>query len=352
VAQDGVSERARMSDRRCPVCGYPCIASARVCSVCGWDFSPLFGGRPEDAQRAFEIRLEQGRREWSEKIRRGERKPFSGGENAPAGTSPVAVLEERRTNSIGVEFALIPAGGFMMGSGKADRNAYRDEKPAHSERIGKPFYLGRFQVTQAQWEAVMGGNPSRFSGPKRPVERISWEEAQEFIERLNLKEGHQNHRLPTEAEWEYAARAGTTGAYSFGDAAGELRNHAWYLGNSGHETHPVGEKEPNAWGLHDMHGNVWEWVRDEYRAYSSGSAEDLVVLPQNAYRAPGSGRVVRGGGWNSGAGFCRSAYRHFSAPANRDDSIGFRLALTVKYDQVSEPIPNPYRMDRNPYRVF
>ena len=167
------------------------------------------------------------------------------------------------TNSIGMEFMLIPAGTFMMGSEKG----YADEKPQHRVTISRPFYLGKYEVTQAQWEAVMGNNPSRFDGRNNPVEQVSWEDVRVFIARLNAHEGHTRYRLPTEAEWEYAARAGSTSAYSFGDDAARLGQYAWYGDNSGKTTHPVGQKLPNAWGLHDMHGNVWEWVQGWYGDY-------------------------------------------------------------------------------------
>ena len=153
---------------------------------------------------------------------------------------------------------------------------------------------------------------------------MSWNDAKEFVRRLNQKEGHNRYRLPTEAEWEYAARAGSTTAYSFGDDAGELGAYAWYDGNSGNKTHPVGQKRANPWGLHDMHGNVWEWVQDWYGKdyYRSSSDTDP--------RGPSSGesRVLRGGSWNFDAGLCRSAFRDSFRPDGRHESNGFRLALS------------------------
>jgi len=163
-----------------------------------------------------------------------------------------------------MEFVLIPAGTFTMGSPDSDSNAYDHEKPAHQVTISEPFYMGKYEVTQAQWKAVMGENPSRFKGDDHPVENVSWEDVQQFIQKLNAKEGKEACRLPTEAEWEYAARAGTTTIYSFGNNASQLGNYAWYDENSGNTTHPVGDKPPNPWGLYDMHGNVWEWVQDWY----------------------------------------------------------------------------------------
>ena len=226
------------------------------------------------------------------------------------------------TNSIGMEFVLIPAGKFWMGSADDDRAADSDEKPRHEVTISQAFHLGKYPVTQAQWQAVMGTNPSEFEGPDRPVENVSWKDAQTFIAKLNALEGHGRYRLPTEAEWEYACRAGSETAYSFGDDAGELGNYAWYSGNSGRKTHPVGQKQPNAWGLYDMHGNVEEWVQDWKGKYSSGAAVD----PQGP--EAGERRVLRGGSWNYGAEGCRSAHRIRFRSDYRADYYGFRLALT------------------------
>jgi formylglycine-generating enzyme required for sulfatase activity len=225
------------------------------------------------------------------------------------------------TNSIGMEFVLIPSGWFMMGSDKEkDQEALDDETP-HRVTISKPFYLGKYEVTQAQWEAVMGSNPSYFKGRDNPVETVSWDDVREFIKSLNIKEGNGCWRLPTEAEWEYACRAGTTGVYSFGDDENSLGHYAWYDGNS-KSAHPVGQKRPNAWGLYDMHGNVWEWVQDWYGEYPTSSVLDP--------RGPSSGsyRVNRGGSWDDDARNCRSAYRDNDTPGNRYIGMGFRLALS------------------------
>jgi formylglycine-generating enzyme required for sulfatase activity len=233
--------------------------------------------------------------------------------------------ELTRTNSIGMEFVLISPGTFTMGSGDGDKRASRNEKPAHQVRISKPFYLGKYEVSQAQWEAVMGNNPSNFKGRSNPVEMVSWDNVQEFINRLNKQEGHNSYRLPTEAEWEYAARAGTTGVYSFGDDAGSLGQYAWWYGNSGDKTHPVGQKQPNAWGLYDMHGNVWEWVQDWYgeNYYSSSPSTDPKGPPS------GSHRVLRGAGWSDYyAEYCRSAIRRSTTPVSRFSNNGFRVALS------------------------
>jgi formylglycine-generating enzyme required for sulfatase activity len=218
-----------------------------------------------------------------------------------------------------MEFVLIPAGEFQMGSN--DAGAYDGEKPVHTVRLTKPFYLGKYEVTQAQWEAVMGNNPSSFGGDSAlPVETVSWQDVPEFISRLNARErGTAFYRLPTEAEWEYAARAGSTTAYSFGNSAGELGRYAWYEDNAGGKTHPVGQLQPSAWGLYDMHGNVWEWVQDWFGAYSSGTAVD----PEGP--SSGSYRVYRGGGWYNDARVCRSADRSGDAPGYRVVNFGVRL---------------------------
>ena len=208
----------------------------------------------------------------------------------------------------GMEFVRVPAGEFLMGS--TSEEASSREQPVTRVRISRAFELGKHEVTQAEWEAVMGSNPSGFDecGGDCPVERVSWDEVQEFIGRLNALEGEARYRLPTEAEWEYAARAGTSGDRYGGD----LDAIAWYGGNSGDRTHAVGQKAPNAWGLHDMLGNVLEWVQDWYGEYPGGSVTD----PQGP--ASGSYRVFRGGGWIYYAGNCRVSNRF-------DDPSGFRL---------------------------
>jgi formylglycine-generating enzyme required for sulfatase activity len=233
----------------------------------------------------------------------------------------VGVYPSTLHNDIGMQFVLIPAGEFLMGSN--DREADDDEKPVHRVRISRPYYLGIYEVTQAEWEAVMGQNPSRFKGRDRPVEQVSWDDVQAFIQRLNAREGHSKYRLPTEAEWEYAARAGTTTAYSFGDEARQLGAYAWYDDNAGGQTHAVGGKRPNGWSLYDMHGNVWEWVQDWYGTYPAGAVTD----PQGP--SSGSYRVVRGGGGLGGAGCCRSASRGNYAPGDRNGDLGFRLLRTA-----------------------
>ncbi len=223
--------------------------------------------------------------------------------------------------NVTIEFVQIPAGEFRMGS--TDLGAYKEEQPVHKVIISQPFYLGKTEVTQEQWRAVMGNNPSLFKGDDRPVEQVSWDDVQEFIRRLNDKEGKAVYRLPTEAEWEYAARAGSTTAFSFGDDSSQLGEYAWYSENSGRETHPVGSRKANVWGLYDMHGNVWEWVQDWYGQYTPETITDPSG-PES-----GSVRVCRGGGWVSDARLCRSASRNSGTPDLRGSNLGFRLLRTA-----------------------
>jgi formylglycine-generating enzyme required for sulfatase activity len=249
-----------------------------------------------------------------------------------------------------------------MGSPEEDKEAEDDEKPQHSVRITRPFYLGACEVTQGQYEAVMGANPSFFSstilgdlsgyksmtgrlriapnGSAHPVEQVFWLDAVKFCNTLSVKEGRgpfykiegdnigvpdwneSGYRLPTEAEWEYACRAGTKTRYSFGDGAGSLAEYAWYEGSSQSRTHPVGKKQPNPFGLFDMHGNVWEWCWDGYDAnrYTRPATHD----PRGADGV--RPHVNRGGGWRSNPRIARSANRDRNDAGFRSDNLGFRLA--------------------------
>ena len=188
-------------------------------------------------------------------------------------------------------------GRFRWGrrSGEAERDD--DEGPVHKVTISQPFYLGKYEVTQGQWQAVMGDNPSHFSdcGATCPVENVSWDDVQGFIEELNLREGVRVYRLPTETEWEYAARAGTQTVYSFGNAVNRSGQYGWYGENSDGRPHPVGQKQPNGFGLYDIHGNVWEWVQDCWNASYAGAPRD-----GRAWESGECGRrVLRGGSWDS-----------------------------------------------------
>lgn len=235
---------------------------------------------------------------------------------APAETE---VLPEW-TNSIGMGLVRIPAGTFLTGSPDTDPDARVYEKPAHLVEITQPSYLGKYPVTQAQWEAVMGENSSRFAGhPNHPVESVSWEHVAAFIAKLNEREGEKAYSLPTEAQWENACRT-RTGGVRYHEDVGAI---AWFGENSNLETHDVGQKLPNAWGLYDMLGQVWEWVGDWYDPDARDSQRDPSG-PES-----GSIRVFRGGSWHGGAVICRSACRYRIVPGHHVGDLGFRLARQV-----------------------
>ena len=219
----------------------------------------------------------------------------------------------------GMEFVRIPAGEFLMGSASADAND--GEQPVTQVLISRAFDLGKYEVTQGQWEAVMGSNPSGFQqcGSDCPVENVSWEDSQEFIRRLNAMDGAGTYRLPTEAEWEYAALAGTAGD----GGAADLDAIAWCGEISADRTHPVGGKAPNGFGLHDMIGNVHEWVEDRYGPYPGGAVTD----PEGA--GSGSLWVFRGGSWYYSVRNCRSSYRGYDVAGSQHGFLGFRLLRAV-----------------------
>jgi sulfatase modifying factor 1 len=219
----------------------------------------------------------------------------------------------------GMEMIFVKGGCYQMGDTVG--GGHSDEKPVHEVCVSD-FYMGKYEVTQRQWQNIMGGNPSHFSscGDNCPVEKVSWDDVQNFIGKLNSRTG-KRYRLPTEAEWEYAARSGgKSEKYSGGNDVDAV---AWYGSNSGSRTHPVGQKQPNGLGLHDMSGNVWEWCQDWYgSSYYNQSPRDNPVGPSS-----GSARVVRGGSWYSVAASTRAALRRRSYPVIRYDFLGFRLAL-------------------------
>ena len=248
----------------------------------------------------------------------------------------------RLINSLGMEFALIPAGTFLMGSPETEATRKRDEGPQRPITISRPFYLGVYAVTQEQYQAVMGANPSQFTaetggGPAHPVETVNWEEAVEFCRRLSQWPAEERngrvYRLPTEAEWEYACRAGTTTAFHYGPALSSreanLHGGQPYFAPPGphlERTTPVGSYAPNAFGLYDLHGNVWEWCQDWYSdTYLADVAAVDPVGPTD-----GTHRVQRGGCWNAYGECCRAAYRSSNDPPTRQmNCVGFRVALTV-----------------------
>jgi formylglycine-generating enzyme required for sulfatase activity len=234
-----------------------------------------------------------------------------------------------------MKLELIPAGEFIMGSTMSaaqlaknygmEAKYFANEVPQHRVRITEPFWIGLYDVTQQQYEAVVRTNPSHFKGPNNPVEKVSWKDAEEFCRRLSETAG-QDVRLPTEAEWEYACRAGTATAFYFGDDVGRLGDYGWYDRNSGYQTHPVGQKQPNAWGLYDMLGNVCEWCMDWYgEDYYAKSPEDDPQGP-----SAGQFRVQRGAAWLVWPDFCRSAMRSKDDPKLATDLGGFRVVVRVQ----------------------
>lgn len=238
-------------------------------------------------------------------------------ENRKVREQPAAAEAEKISafnGHLAIEMVLIPGGTFRMGSDSGEGDD--DEQPVHTVTISA-FNIGKTEVTQGQWLAVMGSNPSYFKkGDNYPVEQVSWGDCQEFIRKLNEQTG-KSYRLPTEAEWEYACRAGTTG-----DCYGEIDSIAWYIGNSGSSTHPVGQKQANGFGLYDMLGNVWEWCSDWGGTYTAGNQID----PTDPDPALGRFRVCRGGGWYIDAGCVRSANRNSYFPGYCSSGLGFRLA--------------------------
>lgn len=244
---------------------------------------------------------------------------------ADEGEKPRKEITVELGDGITMKMVLIPAGEFMMGSPDSDEYAASREKPKHRVKIGKPYYLGVYEVRQSEYEKVMGDKPWSGKsyvkeGADYPATKVSWKDAQEFCRKLSTKEGR-TYRLPTEAEWEYACRAGSNTAYCFGDSPDKLDDYSWSYANSG--PYPVGEKRPNPWGLYDMHGNVWEWCSDWYDSayYKNSPTED----PTGA--TSGSRRVYRGGCWNNNAKDCRSAIRGYFNPDETGFALGFRVAL-------------------------
>jgi formylglycine-generating enzyme required for sulfatase activity len=265
-------------------------------------------------------------------------------EQEAAAATKLRAANARTIPDLNLDLVYIAPGSFMMGTPEQslivkwyyavrekltkkpnpDADTGR-ERPVTWVTLTQAFWMGRTAVTQAQYAAVMGTNPSEFTaaGREAPVENVSWDDAMAFGQKLTEREKAAGrlpkgyaYTLPTEAQREYACRAGTTGDY-----AGDLDAMAWYGPNSGGTTHPVGTKQPNAWGLYDMHGNVWEWCQDWYGAYPGGEVTNPLGPPS------GSRRVNRGGSWDFVAAFCRSAYRSYGGPGIRGSNVGFRLAL-------------------------
>lgn len=225
----------------------------------------------------------------------------------------------------GIQFQWCPPGTFAMGSPGIEAGHTSDET-LHEVTISNGFWLSRYEVTQAQWNSVVGQNPSEFPGNNRPVENVTWHDVQDFLTLLNVTSWGSSYRLPTEAEWEYACRAGTTTRYYWGNDPAEsmIDDYAWYWDTGDLETHPVGEKTPNAWGLYDMIGNVFEWCQDRYGQYPENPVTD--PAGPNA----GNSRVVRGGSWDSFPEACRSAARDSRLPNTVSGDLGFRLVRVAK----------------------
>ncbi len=242
-------------------------------------------------------------------------------EDCWANETPGAACAEATT---GMEFVYVPGGCFQMGS-----TATENEQPVHEVCL-QGFWMGKYEVTQAQWETVMGNNPARFKDANRPIEQVSWNDAQEFLKKLNAASVGALHvtplqfRLPSEAEWEYAARAGTQTAYSFGDDPNQLGDYAWYAVNFGGESHPVGQKQSNALGLYDMHGNVWDWIADTWHDNYDHAPTDGSVWGNSD---DGEAKLLRGGAWSSNSFGCRSACRLITQPANRNIDLGLRVVV-------------------------
>ncbi|MGC4073314.1 MAG: formylglycine-generating enzyme family protein [Nibricoccus sp.] len=232
-------------------------------------------------------------------------------------------------DGVTMNFALIPRGTFWMGSNEEAGDG--DESPEHKVGISQPFYLGTCEVTQAQWEKIMGANPSRFRGELLPVDTVSWNDAQRFLAALSKKTGR-TCMLPTEAQWEYACRAGTRAPWSFGAQPGAAADFAWGAENAEGATHPVGLKKPNPWGLHDMHGNVWEWCADWYEKHTYSKTAD--VDPKGP--VSGDGRILRGGAWGDEPDGMRSAVRNCNGPDGANHGIGLRVLLIATSPGSSE----------------
>lgn len=233
----------------------------------------------------------------------------------------------------GIRLRLIPAGEFYMGESMSAEDTlekyggtvewYKPEHPRHHVKISKPFYMGKYEVTQTQWKVIMGNNPSNWKGDNLPVEQVSWNDVQGFLNKAG-----DGLRLPSEAEWEYACRAGSKGQWCFGDNENILGDYAWYNKNSDNQTHPVGQKKPNGWGLYDMHGNVWEWCSDWYGEKYYEECRNGVIDPSGP--GNGAGRVLRGGELVDVAWVARSATRDGDRPDLRGGDGGFRVVVSAR----------------------
>ena len=240
----------------------------------------------------------------------------------PSNTISDDVITIPVKDGICIEMVKVEGGTFMMGATSEMKNPNSNEKPVHQVTLTNDYYMGKYEVTQALWQAVMGSNPYEYKGDNLPVETVSWNDCQKFISKLNSLTGRM-FRLPTEAEWEYAARGGKESRGYQYSGSSNISDVAWYDENSGSKTHPVGTKQANELGIYDMTGNVWEWCSDWYSSYSSSSQTNPTGSDS------GSARVSRGGGWNCNASYCRLSVRFYYTPDFRLDILGLRLALSV-----------------------
>ena len=232
-------------------------------------------------------------------------------------------ITETLPDGFSFDLRLVEGDKFEMGN--VDEDAYGDENPIHTVQV-QTFYMAEFPVTQGLWKALMKGeNPSHFKGDDRPVENVSWNDSQKFIKELNSETGR-NYRLPSESEWEYAARGGTRSEEYLYAGSDKLSEVGWYNKNSGEETQSVGQLLPNELGLYDLSGNVWEWCEDDWHDDYKGAPVDGSAWIDAPKR--GTYRVNRGGGWIHDARYCRVSYRNYNSPGNRDINIGFRLVLS------------------------
>ena len=285
----------------------------------------LEAGECEKAQRAYEaykVEHPSGNAEVERRIADCKTAKFvnldpNNSSSNQQGSSTITI----RVGNVSFDMVKVEAGSFVMGcTGEQGGDCYDDEKPYHRVTISHDDYVGKFEVTQELYEAVMGVNPSNWKAFDRPVENVSWNDAMEFCAELSRMTGRR-FTLPTEAEWEYAARGGRKSTSAKDSGSSSVTNVAWYDGNSGSQTHPVGKLRPNELGIYDMRGNVWEWCLDWYGSYSSASQTDPM--------GPGSGssRVLRGGSWGYYARFCRVSYRYYGTPGDRYIYNGFRVVL-------------------------
>jgi eukaryotic-like serine/threonine-protein kinase len=290
----------------CPSCHEEVFSGGEFCGNCGQDLSPAALEKrtaaiaEAEASRAFNPFLAEG---WTVE------------DGTPSNGGYAKKLKDSKT---GITFILVEPGTFQMGSPNNEKRRGQDETQ-HTVELTKPFYLGETLVTQAQWKKLIRSNPSHLEGDSLPVENVSWDDCQDYLEKAGS-----GYRLPTEAEWEYACRAGTKTRFHSGDSNSSLDFVGWYGGIFRGKSQPVAQKQSNAWGFFDTHGNVWEWCQDWYEDYSGGKDEDPQGPPSGKYR------VLRGGSWNNRPGLCRSANRNRGIPVCRyGGDCGFRVARTL-----------------------